>query len=78
MKPFAQIASEIPRSGIREIMDLAWATEDVIHLEGGQPDFDTPEHIVEAACRAAREGHTRYVPNAVSYTHLTLPTILLV
>ena len=64
MKPFAQIASEIPRSGIREIMDLAWATEDVIHLEVGQPDFDTPEHIVEAVCRAAREGHTRYVPNA--------------
>ena len=36
----------------------------MIHLEVGQPDFDTPDHIVEAACRGAREGHTRYVPNA--------------
>ena len=64
MKPFARIASEIPRSGIREIMDLAWATQGAIHLEVGQPDFDTPAHIVEAANRAAREGHTHYVPNA--------------
>ena len=44
-------------------MDLAWATPGAIHLEVGQPDFDTPEHIVEATCRYAREGHTRYVPN---------------
>lgn len=64
MKPYAAAPAGIPRSGIREIMDLAWATPGVIHLEVGQPDFDTPAHIVEAACRAAREGHTRYVPNA--------------
>ena len=64
MKPYAAAPAGIPRSGIREIMDLAWATPGVIHLEVGQPDFDTPPHVVEAACRAAREGHTRYVPNA--------------
>jgi aspartate aminotransferase len=64
MKPFASAPSAIPRSGIREIMDLAWATPGAIHLEVGQPDFDTPDHIVEATCRYAREGHTRYVPNA--------------
>ena len=44
-------------------MDLAWSTEGAIHLEVGQPDFDTPDHIVEAACAAAREGHTKYIPN---------------
>ncbi|MEE2659345.1 MAG: pyridoxal phosphate-dependent aminotransferase [Candidatus Latescibacterota bacterium] len=64
MKPFATAPSAIPRSGIREIMDLAWATPSAIHLEVGQPDFDTPEHIIEATCRYAREGHTRYVPNS--------------
>lgn len=64
MKPFAHVPSQIPRSGIREIMDLAWRTENVIHLEVGQPDFDTPAHIVEATCHYARQGHTRYVPNA--------------
>ncbi|NLT74483.1 MAG: pyridoxal phosphate-dependent aminotransferase [Chloroflexi bacterium] len=33
---------------------------DVIHLEIGEPDFDTPAHIVEAACRALHEGWTHY------------------
>lgn len=36
----------------------------VIHLEVGEPDFDTPPHIVEAGARALREGHTRYTPAA--------------
>ena len=67
MKAFASIPAQIPRSGIREIMDLAWAVEktgEVIHLEVGQPDFDTPSHIVEATCRYANAGNTKYVPNA--------------
>ena len=33
----------------------------VIHLEIGEPDFDTPPHIVEAAAAALREGFTHYV-----------------
>ena len=67
MKPFARIPAEIPRSGIREVMDLAWTAEktgEVIHLEVGQPDFSTPAHIIEATCRFANAGHTKYVPNA--------------
>jgi aspartate aminotransferase len=54
----------MPRSGIRAFMDLAWAAGDVIHLEVGEPNFPTPPHIVEAAARAARDGHTKYVANA--------------
>jgi len=34
----------------------------VIHLELGEPDFDTPEHISEAATDALRAGATHYVP----------------
>jgi aspartate/methionine/tyrosine aminotransferase len=34
----------------------------VIHLELGEPDFDTPAHIVEAAAEAMRAGATHYVP----------------
>lgn len=67
MKPMARLPLEIPRSGIREVMDLALAAEKqgpVIHLEVGQPDFLTPAHIVEATCRAVREGHTRYISTA--------------
>ena len=37
---------------------------EIIHLEIGEPDFATPEHIVEAGCRALRDGHTHYTPTA--------------
>ncbi|MGJ8545213.1 MAG: pyridoxal phosphate-dependent aminotransferase [Sulfitobacter sp.] len=36
--------------------------EDVIDLGLGEPDFDTPSHIIEAAHQAALAGDTRYVP----------------
>jgi aspartate aminotransferase len=34
----------------------------VLHLEIGEPDFPTPQHIVEAGVRALRDGYTRYGP----------------
>jgi aspartate aminotransferase len=37
---------------------------DVIHLEIGEPDFDTPPNIVEAAVEALRRGETHYTPSA--------------
>ena len=54
----------MPRSGIREVMDLARDREGVLHLEVGEPDFSTPAHIVEAGVRAIRDGHTKYTANA--------------
>lgn len=42
-------ANELERSGI-----------DVVHLEVGEPDFDTPACVKEAVCRALEEGHTHY------------------
>ena len=60
----SSIASSMPVSRIREIMELAWKDPEAIHLEVGEPDFPTPEHVVEAAHEAARAGHTRYAPNA--------------
>lgn len=36
----------------------------IIHLEIGEPDFDTPAEIVEAATRALADGYTHYVPAA--------------
>ena len=41
---------------------LRAAGRDVIGLGAGEPDFDTPEHIKEAAIRALREGLTKYTP----------------
>ena len=63
MKPLSKAVVSMPRSGIREIMDLAWAHPNPIRLEVGEPDFDTPPHIIEAAIEAARAGETRYNPN---------------
>ena len=37
---------------------------DIINLGIGQPDFKTPEHIVEAGCKALRDGHHGYTPAA--------------
>ncbi|MFN2099075.1 pyridoxal phosphate-dependent aminotransferase [Altererythrobacter sp. MF3-039] len=37
---------------------------DVISLSVGEPDFDTPAHVIEAAKRALDEGQTRYTPVA--------------
>ena len=37
---------------------------DIIHLEIGEPDFDTPSNIVEAGKRALSDGHTHYGPSA--------------
>ncbi|MFD0067023.1 pyridoxal phosphate-dependent aminotransferase [Streptomyces sp. NPDC056690] len=54
----------MPRSGIREIADLAWKQPGAIRLEMGEPDFSTPAHVVETAARAAHDGQTRYAPNA--------------
>jgi aspartate aminotransferase len=34
----------------------------IIHLEIGEPDFPTPAHVVEAAAKAFRDGHTHYCP----------------
>lgn len=42
--------------------DLKAAGRDVIGLGAGEPDFDTPAHIIEAAKRALDAGVTRYTP----------------
>lgn len=50
---------------IRVMFDLAARQDgDLVHLEFGEPDFDTPEHVVEAAAAAARDGRTKYTSNA--------------
>ncbi len=49
-----------------EVLAKARALEaqgkEIIHLEIGEPDFDTPQHIVEAGIQALREGYTHYGP----------------
>ncbi|AFK22306.1 aminotransferase class I/II-fold pyridoxal phosphate-dependent enzyme [Pyrococcus sp. ST04] len=54
----------IQRSKIRELFERASKMENVISLGIGEPDFDTPKNIKEAAKRALEEGWTHYTPNA--------------
>ncbi len=61
--PVAAVA-KMPESGIREIVALAQQVPDCIRLDLGEPHFATPEHIVEAAHKAARDGFTKYAPPA--------------
>ena len=49
--PASSVAGSMPVSRIREIMELAWKDPEAIHLEVGEPDFPTPEHVVETAHR---------------------------
>ncbi|MEL6782260.1 MAG: pyridoxal phosphate-dependent aminotransferase [Pseudomonadota bacterium] len=42
--------------------ELRRAGEDVIGLGAGEPDFDTPDHIKEAAIKAIHDGKTKYTP----------------
>jgi aspartate aminotransferase len=40
--------------------ELANEGRDIVDMSLGEPDFDTPTHIVDAAAQAMRDGHTRY------------------
>lgn len=66
----AKIAERMERmapSGIRKVNEKALAMErageKVIHFELGRPDFDTPEYIKKAACKALAEGKVHYTSN---------------
>ena len=64
MRTPAGRADSLRRSEIRVLFDAATrATGDVIRLEVGEPSFTTPAHVIDAAARAARDGHTGYGPN---------------
>jgi aspartate/methionine/tyrosine aminotransferase len=65
----SQRSHQVQWSGIRVIFALAAQVPDVINLGIGQPDFDTPEFIREAAKKALDDGYTRYPP-ATGFTDL--------
>ena len=66
-----RLASRMSRLGTEtafEVLNKARALErqgkDIVHLEIGEPDFDTPANVVEAAVGALRKGWTHYGPSA--------------
>jgi aspartate/methionine/tyrosine aminotransferase len=57
-------AKEMPPFLVMEVLERAAALEregrSIIHMEVGEPDFDTPDVIREAGIRAIKDGHTHY------------------
>jgi aspartate/methionine/tyrosine aminotransferase len=60
----SQRIKSIRYSGIRRLFDLAQSTSGVVSLGIGEPDYRTPEHVIEAAKKALELGYTHYTPNA--------------
>ena len=50
-------------SGIRKFFDIAASMQDVISLGIGEPDFTTPQPIIDAAVRSLQRGETHYTSN---------------
>jgi aminotransferase len=55
---------QVPPSGIRRFFDIAATMKDVISLGIGEPDFVTPEPIIEAGIASLRAGETGYTSNS--------------
>jgi len=54
----------VPPSGIRRFFEIAATMDDVISLGIGEPDFVSPEPIVQAGIDSLNAGHTNYTSNA--------------
>jgi len=59
---FSRMGEENAFAVLARATELQRQGKDIINLGIGQPDFQTPEHIVEAAIRALRDGHHGYTP----------------
>ncbi|MFL7869212.1 MAG: pyridoxal phosphate-dependent aminotransferase [Anaerolineales bacterium] len=55
--------AELKPSGIRKFFDIAATMKDVISLGIGEPDFTTPEPILQAGIRSLQNGETHYTSN---------------
>ena len=69
MRHISKRLSSLTRSGIRLILDKAVQLEKAYHLEIGDPGFDTPKHIQQAAIGAIQAGQTHYT------THAGMPSL---
>jgi aspartate/methionine/tyrosine aminotransferase len=68
MKPFADRLTRLGTETAFEVLARAKALEaqgkEIIHMEIGEPDFDTPNYIKQAAKDALDKGYTHYTPSA--------------
>ena len=62
--PFNKIVEGIAVSDIRQFDAEVSSIPGIIKLTLGEPNFDTPEHIKEAAIQAIKDNHSHYTPNS--------------
>ncbi|MFP4322245.1 MAG: aminotransferase class I/II-fold pyridoxal phosphate-dependent enzyme [Anaerolineales bacterium] len=63
----AQRVKKVPPSGIRKFFDIATTMQDVISLGIGEPDFTSPQPILQAGMESLNRGQTAYTSNAGVY-----------
>jgi len=60
----SQRVASVPPSGIRRFFDISATMKDVISLGIGEPDFTTPQSILDAGIDSLRRGDTHYTSNS--------------
>jgi len=63
-KRMERLGTETAFSVLARAKELERQGREIVHLEIGEPDFDTPQHIIDAACEALNAGYTHYGPSA--------------
>src|SRR4051795_1271402 len=63
-KRMARLGTETAFEVLVKARALEATGRDIVHLEIGEPDFDTPGNIIEAATDALHKGFTHYGPSA--------------
>src|SRR3954465_1342139 len=63
-KPMARLGTETAFEVLVKAKALEAQGRDIVHLEIGEPDFDTPRNIIDAAVDALHKGFTHYGPSA--------------
>src|ERR1700720_3138549 len=63
-KRMARLGTETAFEVLVKARALEAKGRDIVHLEIGEPDFDTPENIISAATDALHKGFTHYGPSA--------------
>lgn len=58
-----RLGTETAFEVLKKAKELEMKGKKIIHLEIGEPDFSTPQHIIEAAKKALDEGYTHYGPS---------------
>ena len=64
MPEVSRTSAVMPRSAIREMAALATGMDNVVSLVFGEPDFYTPQNIIDAGIKALERKETHYTPNA--------------